>query len=387
MRRNRNTSSVSNDSSGSNRPAEAAARVRDPLTEVRELRARIVTLVEEAAANERLLKRSQERELELLKAGNLAQLFEGICKGLHGSYGLDDVTLLLLDPQHEIRHLLIAEQLRVEDFPKVIFADSVIDYAPQFASFHKPWLGPYMGCDHQLLFPNQDSLRSIALIPLRRQDKLQGSLNFGSVDDKRFSRHLGTDFLAHLGVIASFAIENTINRARLGRSGLTDFLPGWHNRRYLNARLKEELARAQRQGASLTCLVIDLDRFKQINDQYGHLAGDAALREAAQRVDTHIRGSDAAARFGGDEFVVLTPGITPEQAGALAERIREAVCGVPLEVAAGVKLTLTVSIGVAGITPSRTETDLKAAAEKLLSDADAALYRAKQGGRNRVEIA
>jgi diguanylate cyclase (GGDEF)-like protein len=133
--------------------------------------------------------------------------------------------------------------------------------------------------------------------------------------------------------------------------------------------------------------VIDLDRFKQINDKHGHLAGDAALREASQRVDAHIRGSDAAARFGGDEFVVLAPGISPAQASALAERIREAVGGVPLEVAAGVQLTLTVSIGVAGITPARTETDLKAAAERLLSDADAALYRAKQGGRNRVEIA
>jgi diguanylate cyclase (GGDEF)-like protein len=365
----------------------ALMRSRDPGTEVRELRARIATLVDEASANERLLKRSQERELELLKAENLPQLFDAICAGLRNSYGLDDVTLLLLDPQHEIRHLLIAEQLRVEDFPKVIFTDSVADMAPQFVSFQKPWLGPYMGCDHQLLFPAADGLRSLSLIPLRRHDKLQGSLNFGSVDEKRFSRHLGTDFLAHLGVIASFAIENTINRARLVRSGLTDFLTGWHNRRYLNARLKEELARAQRQGSGLTCLVIDLDRFKQINDQHGHLAGDAALREAAQRVDAHIRGSDAAARFGGDEFVVLAPGISSAQAGALAERIREAVCGVPLEVAPGVRITLTVSIGVAGIIPARTDTDLKEMAERLLSEADAALYRAKQSGRNRVEIA
>ncbi|HVF17557.1 MAG TPA: DUF484 family protein [Steroidobacteraceae bacterium] len=362
-------------------------RSRDLDKEVRELRARISTLVEEAATNERLLKRSQERELELLKAENLAELFGAICEGLRSSYALDAVTLLLLDPEHEIRHLLIAEQLRVEDFPQVIFTDSVVDMAPQFGSFHKPWLGPYMGCDHQLLFPHAESLRSLILSPLRRQEKLQGSLNFGSADEKRFSRHLATDFLAHLGVIASFAIENAINRARLVRSGLTDFLTGWHNRRYLNARLKEELARAQRQGTGLTCLVIDLDRFKQINDKHGHLAGDAALREAAQRVDAHIRGSDAAARFGGDEFVVLAPGMTAAQAGALAERIREAVCGVPLDLGNGVQITLTVSIGVAGIAPARSDTDLKQAAERLLSDADAALYKAKQGGRNRVEIA
>jgi two-component system, cell cycle response regulator len=360
---------------------------RDFESEIRELRSRIATLVDEATNNERLLKRSQERELELLKAESLAQIFEAICAGLKESYGLEAVTLLLLDPQHEIRHLLIADHLKVEDFPNVLFTDSLIGIAPQFNSFHRPWLGPYMGCDHQLLLPGGAGIRSVALIPLRRQDRLQGSLNFGSSDDKRFSRHLATDFLAHLGIIASFAIENTINRARLVRSGLTDFLTGWHNRRYLNARLKEELARAQRQGSSLTCLLIDLDRFKQINDQHGHLAGDLALREAAQRVDAHIRGSDAAARFGGDEFVVLAPGIGPEQAATLAERIRTSVCDTPLEIQPGVWLNMTVSVGVAGMTLSRDEADLKTAAERLLADADSALYRAKQNGRNRVELA
>jgi two-component system cell cycle response regulator len=360
---------------------------KDLQSEIRELRGRIAALMEEAGANEKLLRRSQERELELLKAENMAQLFDTICKGLKTSYGLESVTLLLVDPQHEIRHLLIADQVSVEDFPQVLFTDSLVGMAPQFNSFHRPWLGPYMGCDHQLLFPGVSGLKSAALIPLRRQDRLQGSLNFGSVDEKRFTRHLATDFLAHLGVIASFSIENTINRARLVRSGLTDFLTGWHNRRYLNARLKEELARAQRQGTNLTCLVIDLDRFKQINDQHGHLVGDMALREAAQRVDAHIRGSDAAARFGGDEFVVLAPGISSEQAAALAERIRIAVTETPLTTPSGATLNMTVSIGVAGIMLSREEADLKAAAERLLSDADAALYRAKQMGRNRVELA
>jgi two-component system cell cycle response regulator len=365
----------------------AAMSARDLENETRELRARIAALVEEAATNERLLKRSQLRELELLKAENLAQLFEAICKGLLASYGLESVTLLLSDPQHEIRHLLISDHVNPEDFPRVIFADSLVGLAPQFNTFHKPWLGPYMGCDHQLLFARTGSLKSVALIPLRRQDRLQGSLNFGSADEKRFSRHLATDFLAHLGVITSFAIENTVNRARLVRSGLTDFLTGWHNRRYLHARLKEELARAQRQGSGLTCLLIDLDRFKQINDQHGHLAGDMALREAAQRVDAHIRDSDAAARFGGDEFVVLAPGISPEQAAALAERIRVAVSETPLEIHGGLRLGLTVSIGVAGIVLNRDEADLKSAAERLLAEADAALYRAKQHGRNRVELA
>lgn len=356
---------------------------RELENQVRELRARIAALHEEAATNERLLKRSQQRELELLKADTLGQLFHTICDGLRASYGLEAVTLLLWDPQHELRHLIIADQLKTEDFPRVLLSDSIVGMAPQFAAFRKPWLGPYMGCDHQLLFPGATQLRSVALIPLRRQDQLQGSLNFGSADEKRFSRHLASDFLAHLGVIASFAIENTVNRARVVRSGLTDFLTGWHNRRYLHARLREELARAQRQGSNLTCLLIDLDHFKQINDQHGHLVGDMALREAAQRIDAHIRDSDTAARFGGDEFVVVAPEIPSDKAVALAERIRLAVCDRPLDTARDRSLQLTVSIGVASITVER-DADLKAAAERLVAAADAALYRAKQQGRNCV---
>src|SRR5208282_6616344 len=96
-------------------------------------------------------------------------------------------------------------------------------------------------------------------------------------------------------------IENAVNRARLLRAGITDFLTGWHNRRYLQQRLKEELARAQRRAGSIACLMIDVDHFKGINDGYGHLAGDKALKEIAARVEEQIRSMDTAARFGGDE--------------------------------------------------------------------------------------
>ncbi len=358
---------------------------RDTESENRELRARIAELKDEAAKNERLLKRNQEREFEILRAESLPHLFDVICRRLRESYGLDSVVLVLSDSQHEIRHLLLGEQVRLDQFPEVIFVDSLTGMAPQFTSLLKPWLGPYMGPDHQLLFRSQHAIRSVALIPLRRQDKLIGCLAFGSSDEKRFSRHLATDFLAHLGVMVAFAVENAINRARLVRSGLTDFLTGWHNRRYLQARLMEELAKARRQGTSLVCLLIDLDRFKEINDEHGHLAGDVALREVALRVDAQVRSSDAAARYGGDEFVVLLPDATLEQARSLAERIREAVVATPLEVAAGVERKLSVSIGMAAVAPAKDDSDLKGAAERLFSSADAALYRAKQAGRNRVE--
>jgi two-component system, cell cycle response regulator len=211
-------------------------------------------------------------------------------------------------------------------------------------------------------------------------------LCFGSRDATRFTRHHGTDFLAHLGAVAAVCIENAVNRARLLRAGITDFLTGWHNRRYLQQRLKEELARAQRHAGTMSCLMIDIDRFKSINDGYGHLAGDNALREIAQRVEAQIRSMDTAARFGGDELAILVPDATAAEAARLAERIREVVAAMPFVLTPQIERSLTVSVGVASITPGRHETDLKTVADRLLADADAALYRAKALGRNRVQL-
>jgi two-component system cell cycle response regulator len=150
--------------------------------------------------------------------------------------------------------------------------------------------------------------------------------------------------------------------------------------------MKEELARAQRRGGTIACLMIDIDRFKGINDGYGHLAGDAALKEIAQRIESQIRSMDTAARFGGDELAVLLPESSTVEAAKLAERIRECIAGVPVALTDDIQRTLTVSVGVAAVAPARHEADLKAVADRLMADADAALYRAKALGRNRVQV-
>jgi two-component system cell cycle response regulator len=149
--------------------------------------------------------------------------------------------------------------------------------------------------------------------------------------------------------------------------------------------MKEELARAQRRGATIACLMIDIDRFKSINDGYGHLAGDNALKEIANRVESQIRSMDTAARFGGDELAIVLPEATVYDAALLAERIRDVIAATPFALTAQITRNLTVSVGVAAVSPGRHETDLKVAADRLLADADAALYRAKALGRNRVQ--
>jgi two-component system, cell cycle response regulator len=368
------------------RGLEEFRSVEDVTQENETLKRRVTEMTAEAANNETILKRTQARELTLLRADTLAQLLHAMVDGLRESYSLDTVSVVLLDPQHEIRHLLLAGGDRPEEFKQIFFVDSLIGLAPQLAVLNKPWLGPFVGADHHLLFPGTPNLKSVALVPLPRKDRAIGALCFGSREATRFTRHHATDFLAHLGAVAAVCIENSINRARLLRAGITDFLTGWHNRRYLQQRLKEELARAQRRAGSIACLMIDIDRFKSINDGYGHLAGDNALKEIAQRVESQMRSMDTAARFGGDELAILLPEATSTEASKLAERIREAIAAVPFVLNEKIERSLTVSVGVATVSPGRHETDLKAVADRLLADADAALYRAKALGRNRVQV-
>jgi diguanylate cyclase (GGDEF)-like protein len=237
-----------------------------------------------------------------------------------------------------------------------------------------------------MIVASSRGLASIAMIPLRCREELIGSVNLCSADVNRFTAHHASDFLAHLGAIASAAIENAVNRARLRRSGFTDMLTGWHNRRYLQARMKEELARACRDGSNLVCMMLDIDHFKHVNDTWGHAAGDSVLRELAQRIDAEVRASDVAARFGGEEFVILLPNTTSADGQFLAERIRNAVSTAPFELPEGGHMPVTVSIGIAEFNPAAVKGDLKSLGEALIARADVALYGAKAAGRDRVVV-
>jgi two-component system, cell cycle response regulator len=364
-----------------NQAAEAFGTLAE---ENRALQARLAQLTEEVSRNDSLLRKTQERELELLRAGSLTQLFERLIQGLKISYQLDGVTLVLHDPQHEIRHLLYGDE-PAQPPPGVRFVDALPPVAPQLAALERPWLGPFQRADHELLLAGMvPHGGSVALIPMRRHEQLDGVLVFVSDDPFRFTSELASDFLAHLGLVAAICVENAVNRARLLRSGLTDFLTGFHNRRYLHARLREELSRTQRTRQSIVCLMIDVDHFKRINDQYGHLAGDAVLREVAQRIDAEMRISDTGARFGGDEFAMVLAQASIGDGERVAGRVLHAVRATPIAIGENAQETVTLSIGVAACTPGPSMRDYKVLAERLIAEADAALYRAKSAGRNRI---
>src|SRR5207253_1924173 len=147
-----------------------------------------------------------------------------------------------------------------------------------------------------------------------------------------------------------------------------------YNPRYLDDHLQAEFAFAARHGTSLSLLLIDADHFKRVNDSFGHAAGDAALRALAGHLQRSVRAEDMIARFGGEEFAVLSREITPQGAMAIAERIRKSVEKTPVSLESGATVGLTVSIGVVHMGSGR---PFKSA-HALLEAADEALYRAKE---------
>ena len=344
--------------------------------------------MEEARHNEATWKRSQQREMRLLEAEDLPELFTHLIFGLRRSFRLQAASVAIADPDHEIRELLRRQGNDPDNFENVLFVDEVGRIAPQLRARARPWLGPFSEPEHCHLFANGARVASVALLPLVRRARVIGSLHFGSSDPSRFTQVHGTDFLHQLACMAALGLEGATNRARLVQRGFTDTLTGWHNRAYLDMRLGEELARSQREQTPIVCLMLDLDHFKRVNDDHGHAAGDAVLREVADRIRAEVRGSDVSARYGGEEFIVLLPDTDLEAGRPLAERIRAAVSAEPFGVGLlDAPLDVTVSIGLAEYRPTGNLEDPQSAAMRLMADADNALYEAKAAGRNAIVLA
>jgi diguanylate cyclase (GGDEF)-like protein len=175
-----------------------------------------------------------------------------------------------------------------------------------------------------------------------------------------------------------------ISNEMLKYIGLTDSLTGVYNRRYIDRRLLEEIARARRQNYAISFMYIDIDHFKRVNDTVGHQGGDEVLREVAGRIKAELRVSDALARFGGEEFVVLLIDADLGSASMVAQRIRASVAERPFLLSEGQSLAVSVSIGVATLDDFERDHAIEGVAQQLVAQADQALYQAKEGGRNRV---
>jgi len=223
-------------------------------------------------------------------------------------------------------------------------------------------------------------LRSLISTPLIVGEKTLGILRLESGAARQFS----TDdlrFLRTIADLASIAIENAQLYERLEMMAIKDGLTGLYVRRHMLERLGEEISRKTRRESELSFLMIDLDRFKQYNDSFGHMAGDIVLKTIAQILEEHFRQStEMVCRYGGEEFCVLLPDCPKSKAFVLANELREKIEAREI-ILRRQKTHVTVSIGVAAFPKDASGRD------DLILKADEALYQAKETGRNKVCVA
>jgi len=256
-----------------------------------------------------------------------------------------------------------ALQIAAAASPEVILLD-----------IHMPEMDGYEVC-RRLKSDSRTSTIPIVFLTARYRDhaEIARGLEAGAHDyvTKPFS---APELLARIGVMVR--IQRAEAEAR--KASLTDSLTGLYNRRFLHQRLEEEMARSRRHGAPLACVMLDLDHFKSINDAHGHAAGDSVLRDVSTILKAHIRKSDIAVRFGGEEFVLVLFSNNMEGARLVAERIRADVESHEF-LHGDSPLRVTISIGISAFPDEKI-----GSADDLMRRADAALYQAKEAGRNMV---
>lgn len=244
---------------------------------------------------------------------------------------------------------------------------------------------PLMERIKDLIFPL--GIRSIMVIPIVFHDEIIGTLFLRTSRAKVAFSENEIKLCTAIANTSANALNNAFlfekmegERLRLEKIAITDYLTGICNIRYFYQRLTEEFSRSERYNFPLSCLMLDIDHFKDVNDKYGHRAGDLVLKEFSQLLKRHTRKSDVLARYGGEEFIMLLPQTPENGAASKAEVLRASIERQNFRGLKGER-KLTASIGVASY-PSPDIRNM----EDLITLSDNALYRAKIWGRNKVEV-
>lgn len=355
-------------------------------TENKQLRRQLKAFVAQARENEAKLQRFKEYELALISTTTIAELFHLVLNVYPETFHLDCISLILLDPEYELVRMMESGGTMLEEMPNLLVETEASVLQACFPTNLLPRIGPDSGSEGEFhLFPPQpQAVRSHACLPMLRNGQLVGILNLGSYDPSRFVPGSGTEFLERLAAIVAICLDTCANHQRVKQLGLTDPLTQVNNRRYFDQRLGEEAAKVQRHQQPLSCMFLDVDFFKRINDTQGHQAGDQVLQQVARLIGQQLRHSDVLSRYGGEEFVVLLPNTPLEDSKEIAERVRSGVELHPFEVESGEPLSLTISIGLACLEHIPTDIDTDGHAQSLVACADHAVYQAKEGGRNQV---
>jgi diguanylate cyclase (GGDEF)-like protein len=350
---------------------------------------RLRSLVDTVQHNERTLRRFQNVELRLIGAQSFVSFLDILFTHLPQEFALSNVTVWLDDRAPLLLELLDPAALRSLEYASLKTSREGGLAGQSLCGDGRPWLGKTHELDdatRRAFFGDGSEAvpASAIFMPLAADNVVSGYLCLGSDDPSRFADGMATDILERFASIVTASLDNVAHRERLKQLGMTDSLTGLANRRYFDERLREELMRAARYGVPVSCLFIDIDSFKGINDTFGHQTGDRALAAVAACVRQQVRLGDTVARYGGEEFAALLQG---DRADALvvAERVRQAVERLELQDDHGARIALSVSIGVAARTTGGAPADPLALGRAMMEEADRAMYLAKRNGRNRIE--
>ena len=354
-------------------------------TQVCILQSHLDRLVERVQRNELTLKEFQDLEMRLLSLNSLKELTEHILQDVQLAFALDSLSLVLADKDTEIKQFLLEDGFRFEEFSNLLLLADVDLFKSKLGVSQRIMLGKSGDVLAAEFWPaNTSRPAAVAVLPFVRRGVCLGCLVLGSQEVDRFQPTMDTYFLERLSKVLSVCMENTINYEQLKRSSLFDTLTGVNNRRFFEQRLNEEVLRSLRTTDCLTCLFVDIDFFKKVNDTHGHQVGDLALKHAADSLKSQLRSNDIIARFGGEEFVVLLPTASEEKGCEVAERMRTCIESSVLKLQGGAALKMTVSIGTSTFVVEKVGSHKNIDTAVLIEVADKALYQAKNSGRNQV---
>jgi diguanylate cyclase (GGDEF)-like protein len=332
---------------------------------------KIDEILEHITVNEEIAKKFFEIEAGILSVGTFRDLFEKLLHLVEEKFSIPHVWITIIrenDVSHLIEALESSDVLR-ERFSVVkrkVFLDLINEKgSPVLVNEH---LKPF----YTLLPRNQKYFaKSLAVIPISLDGEVIGSLNLGDFSESRFQPDMDTFFLSQLAVKISLCLSNVTSRERLTFLATRDPLTGLLNRREMECLLDREFSRAIRYGTTMAVLFIDCDKFKVVNDTYGHDCGDALLKYLADQIIRMTRKDDLAFRYAGDEFVVVLPNQTSKQALKVSERLQEFFKNYPLKFQEAL-VPVSISCGTA----STRDADIKNP-EELLKKADERLYEVK----------
>ncbi len=333
--------------------------------------ARLYTLEQERAAQLRAINAVAKQATSAL---DLDELLRSVCEVVQKSFPCDHSCVLLRDGED-----LVLRAQRGTLIPSLEVGGRIAD-TPDWWQYPLGSGGIFTEnttsglSGEQRLYGQAQSSFSIPLISHRQP---LGLLVLFS-EKKGFFAHTDRQPLESVADIFSSAIQNANYVERVKQLAFLDGLTGIFNRRYLETRITEEIERSKRYDTDLSVVMVDVDRFKLLNDEFGHLLGDEVLRQVSSLLSERLRKSDVVCRYGGEEFVALLPQTSTEQALLAAQKLRYAIAEWEFP---GVPRPVTISAGVATFPEHATTRD------ELLHAADGALYTAKQSGRNRVLVA